>query len=331
MPSAEMTPQSPSLPLDGPGPLLDAAADLVWKPDYENDSWFYFGQYDVNGETINYLFHAMIIPLPEIGDAVQLIVAISNETTGWYKADDRIMPLSKAEVKEGFDIKMPNGFIRGTLGNIDLEATLGDGSGKIALHIAAPGPVIFNAGVGEFTGMDMHIHQYSIPRLATSGTIEIEGKSYQVEGTSWFDRQWQLLSKVPVSKLKWSWIGMTLDTGEALSVWSCPMQPGGSPRAWATILKADGTQMVIPVDPTLGATGEWKSDVTNYRYPTHWTVRIPEMDAVLDVDPRPLKQEVVSREAPVLSKYEGASRVTGTWQGKSVTGFGYVELVGNWS
>lgn len=41
-----------------------------------------------------------------------------------------------------------------------------------------------------------------------------------MKGTSRFDRQWQQLAKVPVEKLKWSWVGLTLESGEALSTWS---------------------------------------------------------------------------------------------------------------
>ena len=320
----------PSLSEFGVGPLLDPETDLNWKPEYENDSWFFFGRFETNGEKVSYLFHAMIIPLPGMGKAVQLIIAVANETTGCYRSDDCIVPLGMDNVRPGFDIRMPNGWIRGTHSDIRFEGTIGDGSGKIALQLTAPGPVIFNGGAGEFTGVGMHVHQYSIPRIVTSGTIFIAGKTYDVNGTSWFDRQWQQLAKVPVEKLKWSWIGLTLDTGEAVGIWSCPMTAASEPRGWATVLHSDGSQSVISVDPSLGATGEWVSSVTQSRYPTHWRVTIPLVNAVLDVEPVPLEQEVVSVVAPMLSKYEGASRVSGTWAGKSVTGFGCVELVGNW-
>lgn len=327
MNASKSNPQS--APEVGVGPLLNPAADLAWKPDYDNDSWFFFGRFEAGGEKIAYLFHVMIIPLPDMGAAVQLILALSNETTGWYRSDDCIVALDEAEVNPGFDIKMPNGWIKGTLGDIRLEAALGDGSGKIALRLTDHGGVMFNGGVGEFTGVDMRIHQYSIPRVATVGTISLVGKDYAVEGTSWFDRQWQQMTRVPVERLKWSWIGLTLESGEALGIWSCPMTADSAPRGWATILHADGTQSVMTIDPTLGATGEWVTPATGSRYPTHWKVAIPLLDVVLEVEPSPLEQEVVS-VAPMLSKYEGASRISGSWAGRPVTGFGCVELVGNW-
>ncbi len=33
---------------------------------------------------------------------------------------------------------------------------------------------------------------------------------------------------------------------------------------------------------------------------------------------------------PFLTKYEGASKISGIYGGKPVKGFGYVELVGAW-
>jgi choline dehydrogenase-like flavoprotein len=62
---------------------------------------------------------------------------------------------------------------------------------------------------------------------------------------------------------------------------------------------------------------------------TSWTVRIPAMDAELEVVPSPREQEFVS-QVPALNKYEGASTMAGTWRGKPARGFGYVELVGVW-
>lgn len=122
---------------------------------------------------------------------------------------------------------------------------------------------------------------------------------------------------------------MSLDNGDVVSLWSAFDGKLGANRAWATIMHADGAQTVTPINPDLGATDVWTSPTSGNSYPTRWTVRIPEVNAELDVIPSPREQEIVSK-APDLTKYEGASAINGTWGGKPVTGFGYVELVGNW-
>ena len=83
------------------------------------------------------------------------------------------------------------------------------------------------------------------------------------------------------------------------------------------------------MEPSLGATDEWTSAQSGNRYPTRWAVRIPALNMNLSFVPAPRRQEIVS-VLPVLTKYEGASRVSGAYGGKPVKGFGYVELVGAW-
>ena len=80
-------------------------------------------------------------------------------------------------------------------------------------------------------------------------------------------------------------------------------------------------------EPGLGARDIWHSEKSGVRYPTRWIVRIPAIDAELEVVPSPREQEFIS-QVPAMNKYEGASTMSGTWRGKPAKGFGYVELVG---
>ena len=58
-------------------------------------------------------------------------------------------------------------------------------------------------------------------------------------------------------------------------------------------------------------------------------MKIPDLDAVLEVTPVTTEQEIVST-AVERSKYEGASAVSGVYRGKETAGYCYVELVGVW-
>jgi len=59
-------------------------------------------------------------------------------------------------------------------------------------------------------------------------------------------------------------------------------------------------------------------------------VKIPEWDSVLTVKSVMDEQEIVAGN-PAGRKYEGASRVTGTYRGKPVTSYCCLELVGGWN
>jgi predicted secreted hydrolase len=318
----------------GVGPLLDPAADLGWKRDHAVNSWFAIGHFVNGADILDYLFHLMILPIPGGGRVLQGVVSITNETTGWYRGDDVIVPVDEAEISESdFDIALPNGRMRGSLHDLHVEARLADGAGSIDMDLAIASPVILNGGSGIFPMVGTSFNQYSVPRLTSRGTITIEGRAHKVDGVSWFDRQWQHEPGGPAGEslngLKWSWMDINLENGDAVSLWSGPTVVGGEERAWATVLHADGSQTVAAVEPGLGADDYWQSDESGARYPTRWTVRIPALDAVLQVVPRPRRQEIVSK-VPLLNKYEGASEMTGTWRGEPAKGFGYVELVGIW-
>lgn len=318
----------------GVGPLLDPVADLEWKREYAVNSWFAIGHFVEGEDILDYLFHLMILPVPGGGRVLQGVVSITNETTGWYRGEDVIVPLDQAEISETcFEIALPNGRMYGSLHNLHVEAQLVDGAGSINMDLSIASPMIFNGGGGIFPMVGTSFHQYSVPRLTSRGTITIEGRTHKVDGVSWFDRQWQHEPDGPagesLNELKWSWMDINLENGDAISLWSGPATVGGEERAWATVLHADGSQTVAAAEPGLGADDYWESEESGARYPTRWTVRIPALDALLSVVPRPRKQEIVSK-VPLLHKYEGASEMTGTWRGEPAKGFGYVELVGIW-
>lgn len=315
----------------GPGALVDPIADLAVKNDYDVNSWFAIGHFEAAGEVLNFLYHIMILPMPG-GRAIQACVSITNETTGWYRADDVVVPLDQAMIADtGFDIEMPNGRLWGGLDDLHIKAALADGGGQVEIDAKATSPVITNGGTGIFPLIGMTIHQYSVPRLAARGTITVDGKTQSVEGVVWFDRQWQNQDSGSgvEATFRWSWMDINLDNGDAVSLWSGPATLGGEERAWATILHADGSQTVAAAEAGLGAREIWHSEKSGCRYPTRWTVRIPAMDAELEVVPSPREQEFVS-QVTELNKYEGASTMAGTWRGKPARGFGYVELVGVW-
>ena len=319
---------APLSPPAGVGPLLDAVGDLPIKADYDVNSWFITGHFTAEGHTISCLYHVMVMPTPDGGRVIQSVASITDETTGWYSSGDIVLPYGgEGETADGIDYRLPNGSMHITPDAIHATATLENGS--LDLQLVPISPTIYNGGTGVFPLLGMTIHEYSVPVMKTTGTITMDGKTYQVDGNGWFDRQWQDNGPAGSPDTTWSWMGLRLDNGDSISLWSSYDAAIGKDRAWATVLHEDGSQTVAAVEPSLGATDEWTSEESGNTYPTRWSVSIPSLDMQFKVDPAPRKQEIVS-VAPFLTKYEGASTVTGTSGGKPIKGFGYVELVGVW-
>jgi predicted secreted hydrolase len=312
----------------GVGPLIDAVKDLPIKADYDVNSWFVTGHFTAEGHTISCLYHVMVMSTPDGQRVIQSVASVTDETTGWYSAGDIVLPYTGAgETADGIHYKLPNGEMQITPGAIHAKATLKNGS--LDLQMTPISATLYNGGTGIFPLLGMTIHEYSVPVMKTTGSITMDGKTYKIDGNGWFDRQWQDNAPAGSPEPTWSWMGLRLDNGDSLSLWSAFDDSIGKDRAWATVLHPDGSQTVAAVEPSLGAADEWTSEESGNTYPTRWSVSIPALDIQLAVVPAPRRQEIIS-VVPFLTKYEGASTVSGSYGGKPVQGYGYVELVGAW-
>lgn len=309
----------------GVGSFLDPIKDLNVKKDYTVNSWFIAGNTESEGHKISYLYHLMLLNFDKQNPMVVSVISITDETTGWYYGEDKVYPISATSIaNDKFDITVPNGKITGDLNKMHVEAQMP--YGKINVDLEGYGGVLYNGGTGVFPLLEMNINQYSIPDYRTTGTLQLENKTYKIEnGKTWFDRQWQMQGAVIPGK--WSWMDINLDNGDVISLWKSENFDNKKIVAWATILHKDGTQSTMPIE--ILESNNWTSEKSKQTYPTYWIVKIPDYNAVLEVIPTPQKQEIVS-VIPFLHKYEGASSIKGTYRNQKVSGFGYVELVGEW-
>lgn len=316
-------------------PVVDPIKDLQMKSEYPGNSWFAIGHCQAEGHDFGYVYQLMTIPTDAGEMMMNYVLSITDETTGWYHGENRMFPISDIKFQQDyFSIETPDSKISGDLDVMHIEAAMPKGSISLELH--GVGYILYNAGNGRFSAAGIDIYEYAIPHFITKGVISVEGKEYVVSGVSWFDRQWQGLPETAVSMQQvmggfyWCWMDLNLDNGEVISLWNVGNTILHMETAWATILHEDGTHTVTTVEPLRKmATKYWKSPVSGFSYPNHWTIRIPAYDADMQVVTYPNNQELVS-EYDSAQKFEGTSRVTGTYKGKNVTGFCYVEMLGNW-
>lgn len=308
----------------GARPEVDVAADLLPKW-YDSNSWFMIGHFEADGHTLDYAFHLLANAIPGIGIQYASIISVTDETTGYFYAQDEIYPASEVEVAEGrLGISMPNGYLGGDWDKMRIRR---EAPGLVIdTETTAVGYPIYSKGTGRFRMLGIDVHHYSVPYLRTTGTLTVEGRRYDVtgQGYTWFDRGWQ--NHNPEATIKLSWLGIYLDNGEVVSLYDTDVP--GQEESWATVLHPDGSQAVTQIKP-LDASRFWHSERSGQYYPAHWEARIPEYDAVLDITPVPREQEVVAA-VPMLHRYEAASVVTGVWGGQKVKGHACAHLIGRW-
>jgi predicted secreted hydrolase len=175
------------------------------------------------------------------------------------------------------------------------------------------------AGIGKAS------YYYSITRLASSGSIRIGSDSYEVNGNSWFDREWAT-NQLAENQVGWNWFAIQLADGSDLMLYQMRLKGGGidlhSCGKW---VGADGSIIDLGAnDFELTSRRSWQSPSTKANYPVEWKLRIPKLQLELAISPRLDNQELnVS-----VVYWEGAVKLVGERRHQPIEGVGYMELTG---
>lgn len=168
-------------------------------------------------------------------------------------------------------------------------------------------------------------YYYSMTRLATRGSVRVDGVSFPVEGNSWLDREWGT-SSLEKGQTGWDWFALQLSDGRDLMFYRLRRGDGASdPFSAGTLVLPDGSVRPISADDARIVTlGYWRSPESGARYPSRWRMLLPSEGLELEVVPRIADQELRTS----IRYWEGAVGVRGTSRGEPVEGDGYVELTG---
>jgi predicted secreted hydrolase len=292
-------------------------ADQAAHPNTPIEWWYVVGHLSARGHRFGYQ-----VTILNIGAAPQALIAITDKTTGkYYTQSERYSPDQTSFSTTELDVRTPHATLSGPMDAMRLHATLP--VGEIDLLLSAQGPAMYNNGTGLIPFLDGTSYYYSLPSVATQGTLKVNNRTYPVTGESWLDRQWGSWKQDTLQK--WTWMALQLSNGDRVNLWD--MLATNREFPYATVLRPDGTHEVVAVNPLADTTTDfWISPSSGKRYGTRWTVNIPALDASLTVVVQPRGQELQASGG----LYEGAATVTGRYRGKPVTGSAYAEQYGNW-
>lgn len=169
-------------------------------------------------------------------------------------------------------------------------------------------------------------YYYSHPSMTTTGTLMINGRRIDVQGSSWFDHQWGGFGKCYPA---WDWFSLRLDDGSFVMLYNLKdpsLNDIPNQRGLSYIDRNGKVKWWYGEDAAnLTATRWWKSDLFGFRYPLDWTI----VTRVGKFALQPYFDEQTMNVAPGEAKYwEGIMRVReGDLSGKQI-GIGYMELAG---
>ena len=173
-------------------------------------------------------------------------------------------------------------------------------------------------------------HYISFTRLLTTGTIELDGKDFQVEGTAWMDHEF-FTHQPDTNESGWDWVSLQLDDNTELMLYRFRHKDGSVDSFSAgTYIDAAGKPTYLGVIDFSMQPGKetYTSPDTHAVYPIAWRIAVPSLGLDLQLTTPLRSQELVSGMGAGLSYWEGAITVGGTRDNKPAKGVGYLELTG---
>jgi predicted secreted hydrolase len=167
-------------------------------------------------------------------------------------------------------------------------------------------------------------HYYSRPQLETTGMLVLDGKRIPVRGKAWLDHEWST-AYLDEEAVGWDWLGMNLDSGDALTAFRIRRADGSALYAGGSWHDVRGsTRNFAPGELRFTPGRVWISPASRARYPVEWTLDLPSarftVKALLD------NQELDSRGNTGAIYWEGLSEMLDA--GGRPIGRGYLEMTG---
>ncbi|CAN2983142.1 MULTISPECIES: lipocalin-like domain-containing protein [Pseudomonas] len=183
------------------------------------------------------------------------------------------------------------------------------------LRLTSSRPLVLqgDGGYSRKSDQGQASYYYSQPFFTASGSVSLDGHTYQVSGPAWLDREWSS-QPLAASQTGWDWFSLHLDCGEQLMLFRV-REKDSDGYLTGTWIDAQGhTETLHNSDIQLTPLTTTAIDGRNI--PTRWSLKIPGKQ--LDIT-----TEAVNPKAWMdlgIPYWEGPVRFEG--------GVGYLEMTG---
>lgn len=268
-------------------------------------------------------------------DYMMVNFAVTDSANQKFYYDYKITSLDELLTAElpinlGYKDKKEHYSLNGQMGEYQLKGQMEEHNISVDLTTSPNKEVVLHSGTGyENYGGYATAGYYSYPRLATSGTLSLDGKTMKVKGDLWYDRQWNCIG-VWQKEVAWDWFSVQFEeTNEELMVYRVYHVGDQATIYGGTFYKADGSAIDLKKEEIVLTELEyWKGKKSKVEYPVKWGLEIPSLQMGLELEAVLPEQELSLKFTPIhfLHYWEGMCTVNGTLEGNSVTGNSYIEL-----
>ena len=196
---------------------------------------------------------------------------------------------------------------------LTLKAQAADFSYELALDADHPLVLQGDGGYSRKSEHEQSSYYYSQPFFTARGHMTIEGKSVEVSGKAWMDREW---SSQPLAS-GWDWLALHLESGEKLMLYRIHQKDGNHSISGNWIVPDGTTRLLAQAEVVM--TPKASVDVAGRKIPGGWQVAIASLS--LAIDCVPLNPQSYMRTS--FPYWEGPISFAG-----SHSGVGYLEMTG---
>ena len=203
-----------------------------------------------------------------------------------------------------------------------------DNGHALALTLDAAKPLVLHGDQGlsqKSSGAGNASYYYSFTRLATEGSLTLNGEKIAVTGNTWMDHEFST-TVLGENAVGWDWFSIQLSDKREVMFFQIREKDGTiEPLSGGTLVEPNGQSRALArAQVNIQVLDKWTSPKSGGTYPASWTVTIPSANIQVT-----LKPYIADQEMHISIVYwEGAVNVSGTSNGAGVKGNGYVEMTG---
>ena len=191
MPIPAVQGESASLDSKGVPLFVSPEKDMFAKPGSDQDSWFWVANLETKLGTLNLLVHFLGIAAVSEQGMLGAMVSVLNPQTRKYVSEEQDFPIAQCSLaSDKFEIISPIATVVGDGTSSHVTGTWDEIGVSVDLTFTKAGPLLANVGNGLFALLGDVNYHYAFPTMNATGTITIDGETYEASGPSWLDRQW---------------------------------------------------------------------------------------------------------------------------------------------
>ncbi len=305
---------------------------------YRNEWWYLTGNLEAeNGELFGYQVTFFSTSLgqqnqnsegwesPRVWMAHSAITDVNNDLHIGLERFSRENPGLAGAKLNPFKVWLENWSLQSSSNDFPWELSIRDPAFSLSLNLNPEKTPVLQGDKGlsqKSPEPGNASYYYSLTRLYSEGSIEINGKNYLVTGSSWLDREWST-SALAEDQTGWDWFSLQFDDGQELMYYQLRDNTGKAhPSSDGNWTNPESQQTRINSSDIALFENEYWLSPTGISYTTEWSMLYAGQEWIIRAL---VDDQFMNLSVPY---WEGTVEILDANDGNKL-GRGYLEMVRN--